>query len=69
MPTAYKRGQQSEWVARGEKHYKSKLTESAVKEIRARHENGESMAKIAKSHGVCRYNIFAVVHRLTWKEI
>lgn len=69
MLTAYSRGQQGEWAARGEQHYKSKLTEAAVKDIRARHETGESMAKIAKSHGVSRYNVFAVVHRITWKEV
>jgi hypothetical protein len=54
---------------RGEQHYRAKLTEEVVRQIRARHESGEGMKKIAKSLAVTVGTVWNVVHRRTWGHV
>lgn len=54
---------------RGESHSLAKLTGDSVRQIRTRHTSGESVSAIARSFGVGRMTISAVVSRKTWKHI
>jgi hypothetical protein len=45
------------------------LTETQVREIRARAENGEKYRAIAKDYPVCRQTIEQIVHRQRWSHI
>lgn len=52
----------------GEKHGMSKLTWILVRQIRALHKDGLSIAKLAEQFNVHRSNIDAIVKFRTWKE-
>jgi|JI10StandDraft_1071094.scaffolds.fasta_scaffold08998_15 hypothetical protein len=54
---------------RGSRHGLSKLTESNVKKIRARHQQGELLASLAKAYGVTTGTISAAIHRKTWTHV
>ena len=54
---------------RGERQYMARLTERAVREIRAAAARGENYGEIAKRFGVCRANVSQVVLRNTWKHV
>ena len=58
-----------ESVTRGEKQHLSKLTESSVRQIRARHKSGEPYVRLGIEFGVARGSIRMVVLRKTWKHI
>lgn len=47
----------------------SKLTESAVVEMRARHASGESIPEIAKSFGVTTGTAGKAIRRVSWKMV
>jgi len=53
----------------GEKHYKSKLTEENVQEIRERSGNGETYQSLADEFGVVKSTIGFIVNRETWKHV
>lgn len=55
--------------AKGEKQGNAKLTEHAVREIRARRENGETLAEIASDHRVSIPTIWNVCERKTWAHV
>jgi len=64
------------WIAslesnrkRGTDSHLSKLNEDKVRDIRARHESGESMKQIADLYGVSPNTICFIVHRKTWKHV
>ncbi len=50
----------------GERHGKSKLTESQVRKIRA---DNRPMIKIAKEYRIAQPNVWAIKHRKLWKHV
>lgn len=54
---------------RGSKHPDAKLTEASVREIRQRHESGESYYKLAERYGVQFGTIGKIVRREAWKHV
>lgn len=54
---------------RGELHYRSKLNEQKVREIRARHASGETFTELAKEYGISRQALTRVVQRENWKWV
>lgn len=55
--------------AHGVRHWKAKLTEADVIQIRALHADGVSQTEIAKQYGVSQVNIGRIVHRKNWKHV
>ena len=53
----------------GEGHYKSKLREGDVKEIRERSKNGETYQSLADDFDVVKSTIGFIVNRKTWKHV
>ena len=53
----------------GESHWKSKLTEKMVKEIRRLHKEGFTQASIGRYFGVERATIYKIIHGLTWTHV
>ena len=49
---------------RGEKHPKSKVTETQVREIRERHD--EKIGDLAKEFGVSYNTIYGIIHKRSW---
>lgn len=56
-------------VRRGTSHPRATLTESDVRDIRARHNSGESMRNIARVYRTCHQHIGDVVRRRIWKSV
>jgi hypothetical protein len=56
-------------VLRGESIGNATLTEQAVREIRADHAAGMSIAALARARGVGRTTISMVVNRKTWRHV
>jgi DNA invertase Pin-like site-specific DNA recombinase len=56
-------------VPRGERHGRSKLTETNVREIRTLRAGGRSMRSLAREFGVTRQSIQAIIRRKTWKHV
>jgi ribosome-binding protein aMBF1 (putative translation factor) len=55
---------------KGEKHGRSKLTETDVREIRTRYANGGiSQQQLALEYGVSQKLINLIIHRENWKHI
>jgi len=54
---------------RGERHHQAKLTEQAVREIRAEHAAGVSMKAIARQRGLAYTAIRSVITRKTWRHV
>ncbi len=54
---------------KGDSHIQSKLTSTAVLEIRRRWAAGETPTQLAKEYGVCRPLVSMVVHRKAWTHI
>lgn len=53
----------------GEDHYRSRLSEASVREIRQRYENGESQTALARIFGISQAGISLVILRINWKNI
>lgn len=53
----------------GVQHGSSKLTETDVRAIRRRHEEGERQAALAREFGLSRYSINHIVHFRTWQHV
>lgn len=56
-------------LARGERAGRAKLSEEAVRDIRKRYAEGESMSAIAASHGVAKTTARGAARRLFWKHV
>ena len=57
-------------VAKGEKHWKSKLTAERVKEIRRRYaDGGVSQAALAAEYGIHQTVVGGIVRRESWRHI
>jgi len=54
---------------RGQKHCKAKLDTLKVLEIRKLYARGDSIAEIAREHGVSWSCIHAVVTKRTWSQV
>jgi hypothetical protein len=54
---------------RGERHGLSKLTESAVRDIRSRAVAGETCAQLARAYGVSVTPVWQVVKGKTWRHV
>lgn len=54
---------------KGEAHWKAKLTDEAVLDIRRRVEGGETQKSAAKIHGVHKTMVSLIVRRKNWKHI
>ena len=53
----------------GVNHYKTKLTEDMVKEIRKRSSEGETYRALADEFGLVKSTIGFIVNRKTWKHV
>lgn len=58
-----------EWAARGERSGTAKLTESAVRSIRAALASGESMGSVARRIGVGHGTVHAIAVGRTWRHV
>lgn len=56
-------------LARGERQGAAKLTESDVREMRARLANGEHARLIANAFGVGVAAVYAIKHRRNWRHV
>lgn len=56
-------------AARGERAGSAKLTEAIVRDIRSRHESGESQNSIARSLGIAHSTVGRVVRRQHWAHV
>lgn len=56
-------------LSRGEGHYKAKLTESDVKEIRQRFKKGEAKKAIARSFKLAPITVSRIVDGRAWKHL
>jgi len=68
LPGAVQRNGDSNLV-RGERHPFHKLTEDAVRAIRARRQQGETQRALGREFGVGQSTISNIVHRRTWKHV
>lgn len=55
--------------ARGSQHYRAKLTELQVMEIRRRRAHGESGVELGREYGVASTQIYYIAKRRTWKSV
>lgn len=53
----------------GEAAAASKITEQAVRDIRAAQKAGESMRGLARQYGLALSTIQAIVHRRSWNHV
>jgi hypothetical protein len=53
----------------GERNGRSKLTVDQVREIRARHADGESQGSLAKQFGISHRSIQFIVRQIHWKHV
>jgi len=58
-----------EVVCRGERNWQAKLTESMVREVRVRRENGESGVSLSKEFGISDSKISEIVTRKRWAHV
>ena len=56
-------------MAKGEGHFKAKLTESDVLSIRERRAAGERVADIAAIYGVSAASVYQIAEGVTWKHV
>jgi hypothetical protein len=65
MRDAIKKGR----MIHGEKSLKAKLSEKQVKQIRRWRAEGRSVTSLVQTFSVTRRNIYAIVHRESWKHV
>jgi hypothetical protein len=58
-----------EKMARGESHPKARFTEADIREIRSRHDAGESLGKLRRKYQTGKSTIHNIVIRRTWKHV
>lgn len=56
-------------IARGEAHRGSKMTEHAVRELRASRQAGMSFSALAKLHNISPSTAHDIAHRNLWSHI
>jgi hypothetical protein len=56
-------------TAKGEAHYKAKLTEAQVIEIERRARSGENLSAIAADYKVTHGTVYFISKRLIWKHL
>lgn len=56
-------------VSHGTAHWRAKLTDDAVKDIRRRHSSGESIRSLARHHGVSFAAVNQVLIGRTWRRV
>lgn len=66
MPSYKKR---KDRIRRGEAKPQAKLTDEKVKEIRQKHKDGTSIARLAREYGVGVSTLNQVVKKITWKHV
>lgn len=54
---------------KGERHWRAKLTENAVREIRARRDSGMLQKDIAAQYGISRRTVGQIIKRERWKQV
>lgn len=54
---------------RGSRHYRARLNESQVRDIREAHGRGVSIGSLAKQYGVVWTNIEHIVKRTAWRHV
>lgn len=64
---AYERGRMH--PPRGEAHKSAKLTADDVREIRKLYVEGVVGPELARRYGVHHMNVYAIIHRRTWKHV
>lgn len=69
MADMKRKGRDRQTVSRGEAHYRARLTEADVREIRARMASGESGPALAQEFGVSASHIKNIAGRHTWKHL
>lgn len=55
--------------ARGERHYRTKLTDDSVREMRTAYEAGETLLALAGRYGISKSNVSFIVNRKTWAHV
>jgi DNA invertase Pin-like site-specific DNA recombinase len=53
----------------GNANTKAKLDPEKVRQIRLRHEHGESRAALAAAYGVSKTTLWSVLHGRTWRHV
>lgn len=53
----------------GEQHPLARLTETDVREIRQRYEQGETQTSLGQHFGVSQSNIWCIIHRKSWAHV
>jgi hypothetical protein len=66
---AHPRRRRPELVIRGEAHSRAKLTEAAVREIRAAIVTGETCRSIASRYGIDSSTVVNIANRKSWKHV
>ena len=56
-------------IQKGEKHYKAKLTENDIKEIRKRCSSGETQRSVAKDFNITSPHVCLIVNRKRWAHV
>lgn len=56
-------------ASRGERHYKATLCGDCILLIRKLYAEGRRQRDLMRMFNISRYNVFAIVHRVTWKHI
>ena len=54
--------------SKGITHYKAKLTEAQVREIRAAHSAGVPKLRLSKAYGLARSTVSSIVNNQSWKD-
>lgn len=54
---------------RGSRHWRSKLNEQSVVQMRDMYANGSSVEDLMKAFGVTQGAVWCVINRLTWKHV
>lgn len=53
----------------GEQHHNAKMTETTVREMRARHAGGESAYSLGKHYGITPTNAWQICRGMAWKQV
>jgi len=70
MKQANQDGRGDDFISLGERHYKAKLTEALVRELRSEYATGNiSGRKLADKHGLVYATVKSVLQRKSWKHV
>ncbi len=54
---------------RGEKHYRTKLTETDIREVRCRAKTGETQQALADDFDISQTAVSKIVRRMRWDHV